>query len=308
MSPKELALLLPCRSYWNINQGRQDPESLPQARGPRLGTEEGKIQILSKAKTAPPSAFAGHKLFSLLRESPVFSFSGTGGIYFLCHFGGCLPCQRLFCRVKKDKKVVSRLFGGGREDCLVRERGPLRFRQTHAALPLRPPLRETLALGTRPVHPHTSPPLVFLGDICSCAGDQRSRSHARVRICLSWNLGNAADECSIQHLDCKSRRALATVRALFAGYVENRKRQEPSPGCPRRGENTAVIWQLPRFRKCLLSGSRRELASPGHLHRGSPEDARSLLNVSVPSPPTHCIATWKFSSAPPDPTPTPRPG
>lgn len=156
-SLKEPALLLPCRSCWNTNQGRRVPESLPQAHGPRLGKEEGKIRILSKASRAPPSAFAGHGLFSLLQESPLFSFSGTGGIYFLCHFGGCLPCQRLFCRVKKDKKVVSRLFGGGREDCLVRERGPLRSRQTHAALPLRPPLQETLALGTRPVHPHASP-------------------------------------------------------------------------------------------------------------------------------------------------------
>lgn len=62
---------------------------------------------------------------------PVFSFSGTGGIYFLCHFGGCLPCQRLFCRVKRDKKVVSRRFGGGREDCLVRERGLLRAAGGH---------------------------------------------------------------------------------------------------------------------------------------------------------------------------------
>lgn len=115
---------------------------------------------------APPSAFAGHGLFCLLREPPVFSFSGTGGIHFLCHFGGCLPCQRLFCRVKKDKKVVSRLFGGGREDCLVRERGPLCSRQTHAALPLRPPLQDTLALGTRLVRPHTSPPPAFLGYIC----------------------------------------------------------------------------------------------------------------------------------------------
>lgn len=56
-----------------------------------------------------------------------------------------------------------------------------------------------------------------------CAGDQRSCSCARARICLSWNLGNAADECSVQHLDCKSQCAFATVRALFAGYVEKYK-------------------------------------------------------------------------------------
>lgn len=116
------------------------------------------MRILSEANMAPPSAFAGHGLFSLLQEPPVFSFSGTGGIYFLCHFGGCLPCQRLFCRVKEDKKVVSRLFGGGREDCLVRERGPLRSRQTHAALPLRPPLRGRRRWGRglsipAPLHP-----------------------------------------------------------------------------------------------------------------------------------------------------------
>lgn len=127
----------------------------------------GRRKARSKANMTQPSAFTGHGLFSLLQESPVFSFSGTGGIYFLCHFGGCLPCQRLFCRVKKDKKVVSRLFGGGREDCLVRERGLLCSWQRHAALPLRPPLQETLALGTRLVHPCSSPPPAFLGYICS---------------------------------------------------------------------------------------------------------------------------------------------
>lgn len=170
---------------------------------------------------APLTAFTGHGLLSLPQEPPAFSFSGTGRIYFLCHFGGCLPCQRLFCRVQTDKKVVSRLFGGGREDCLVRERRPLCSQQPHAALPLRPPLQ-----GTRQGHPHTSPPRVFFGYICSWGhtGDQRLCSCARTGICLSWNLGNASDECSIQHLDCKSQGALATARALSAGDVENKKK------------------------------------------------------------------------------------
>lgn len=52
-SLKEPALLLPCGSCWNTNQGRRVPESLPQAHGPRLGKEEGKIRILSKASRAP---------------------------------------------------------------------------------------------------------------------------------------------------------------------------------------------------------------------------------------------------------------
>lgn len=120
----------------NTNQGGQAPGNLPPNHGPRLGKEEGETRILAGANVAPTSALSGQGLLSLLQEPPIFSFSGTGGIYFLCHFGGCLPCQRLFCRVKKDKKVVSRLFGGGREDCLVRERGLLRSAQPHAALPL----------------------------------------------------------------------------------------------------------------------------------------------------------------------------
>lgn len=163
-SPKEPALLLSCKSYWNMNWGRQIPEILPLTHGSKLGKEEGKLLILSKASMAPLTAFTGHGLLSLPQEPPAFSFSGTGGIYFLCHFGGCLPCQRLFCRVQTDKKVVSRLFGGGREDCLVRERRLLCSQQPHAALPLRPPLQ---ALGTRQGHPHTSPPWLFFGYICS---------------------------------------------------------------------------------------------------------------------------------------------
>lgn len=154
-SLKEAALLLLCKSDRNTIRGRQIPEILPLTHGHRLGKEEGKLLILSKAIMAPLTAFTGHGLLSLPQEPPVFSFSGTGGIYFLCHFGGCLPCQRLFCRVQTDKKVVSRLFGGGREDCLVRERRLLCSQQPHAALPLRPPLwrwGQSRATPT-PLHP-----------------------------------------------------------------------------------------------------------------------------------------------------------
>lgn len=112
---------------------------------------------------APLTALPGHGLLSLLQEPPAFSFSGTGGIYFLCHFGGCLPCQRLFCRVQTDKKVVSRLFGGGREDCLVRERRQLCSQQPHAALPLRPPSEDTGVGDKAGPPPHLSTLGFFLG-------------------------------------------------------------------------------------------------------------------------------------------------
>jgi len=258
---------------------------------------------------APPSASAGHGLLSLLHESPVFSFSGTGGIYFLCHFGGCLPCQRLFCRVEKDKKVVSRLFGGGREDCLVRERGALRSQQTHAALPLRPPLRETL--GTRPVHARTSPAPAFLGYVCSWGHTvlvTRGCSCARAWICLSWNLGNAADECSNPTSRLQISMCSCNSKSPFFRTCGKKARQEPRPGCPCRWENAAVIWQPPRFRQHLLSGGSRELASPGRSHGASPEDAQLLPSVSIPGTPMPRSALGRFSSAPPDPTPTPHPG
>lgn len=66
--------------------------------------------------------------------------------------------------------MVSRLFGGGREDCLVRERGPLRAQHTHAALPLRPQLQEMLLVGMRLVLPCMSPFPVVLRYIYTVLG------------------------------------------------------------------------------------------------------------------------------------------
>lgn len=181
----------------NTNQGGQAPGNLPPNHGPRLGKEEGETRILAGANVAPTSALSGQGLLSLLQEPPIFSFSGTGGIYFLCHFGGCLPCQRLFCRVKKDKKVVSRLFGGGREDCLVRERGLLRSAQPRAALPLwLQSVPSPLPLVPLPVGPRELP-------------------LTRTKTQLSWHVGNKADERSDQHRDCKTQRC--SPRALFQG-------------------------------------------------------------------------------------------
>ena len=80
-SPKEPALLLPCRSYWNANQGRQVPESLPQAPGPRLGKEEvnpypqqsqyGKTVSFQRAWAALPAA----------RVSGLFLFRDWGNLF-----------------------------------------------------------------------------------------------------------------------------------------------------------------------------------------------------------------------------------
>lgn len=64
-----------------------------------------------------------------------------------------------------------------------------------------------------------------------CAGDQRSCCCTRGRICLSWNLGNAADACSIQHLSCKSRCCSCNNKSPFC-RIHGKKRQEPSPGLP----------------------------------------------------------------------------
>lgn len=218
-SPKEPAPLLPYRSYWNTNQGRQNPESLSQAGGPRLGKEEFKIHILSEAHMAPPSAF--------LPAAGGFSFAGTGGIDFLCHFGGCLPCQRLFCRVKEDKKVVSRLFGGGREDCLVRERGPLRAQHTQAALPLRPLLQEMLVSGMRLILPCLSPFPVFLRYIYTVLATREAVAAPGVGSVSPgiWEmrLMHVQSNISAANLDV----ALATIRALFAGYMEKKAGTKP---------------------------------------------------------------------------------
>lgn len=54
-----------------------------------------------------------------------------------------------------------------------------------------PPLHVSIPSGSQ-VHLH-------------CAGDRRSCCCTRGRIWLSWNSGNAAGECSIRYLCCKSR-------------------------------------------------------------------------------------------------------
>lgn len=233
---------------------------------------------------APPTALPGHGLLSLLQEPPAFSFSGTGGIYFLCHFGGCLPCQRLFCRVQTDKKVVSRLFGGGREDCLVRERRALCSQQPHAALPLRPPLQRDTGWGQGRVTPTPLHPGCF-------SGTSVHGATLVTRDCVAvpglgsvspgiWEmrLMNVQSNSSITHLRALLRQCPETepfLQDMWGG----KKGQEPSSGC---GDGAVVIWQPPCSRMCLWSSGRRELALLG----AHEEETRRFTNSTNSFPRT----------------------
>lgn len=231
------------------------------------------------------TASTGHGLLSLPPEPPVFSFSGTGGIYFLCHFGGCLPCQRLFCRVQTDKKVVSRLFGGGREDCLVRERRLLCSQQPHAALPLRPPLQRTLALGTRQGQHHTSPLQGFLG-ASACGATLVTRDRVAVP-----GLGSvSAGIREMRLMNVQSNISIANLRALLRQCPETepflqdmcrgKKGQEPSPGCPMLWGHCCGYLAPSLFRNVSLE-QRQEGAGPaGGSQGGNPEDSPAAQSIS----------------------------